>query len=92
VLSVFGAGLQAHAHVEALMMIHPFNRALVCARSGAAEFADWITEKFHMSAQATDAATAASQGCLQRWLKRGNLPAPPLVSLILHAWLSLVNC
>jgi len=62
VLSVFGAGLQAHAHVEALMMIHPFNRVLVCARSGAAEFADWITEKFHMSAQATDAATAASQG------------------------------
>ncbi len=62
VLSVFGAGLQAHAHVEALMLIHPFDSVLVCSRSGAAEFADWINKKFQLPARIADAATAASQG------------------------------
>ena len=62
VLSVFGAGLQAHAHVEALMLVHKFDSVLVCARSGANEFAEWINQKFQLPAQAVDAATAASVG------------------------------
>ncbi|MBY0365504.1 MAG: ornithine cyclodeaminase family protein, partial [Burkholderiaceae bacterium] len=33
-LAVFGAGIQARAHVEALSRVRRFERVLVCARSG----------------------------------------------------------
>lgn len=62
VLSIFGAGLQAHAHVEALLHIHQFQRVLVCARSNADQFAAWITGKFNLPAMATDATTATAKG------------------------------
>ena len=62
VLAIFGAGLQAHAHVDALMQVHKFQRVLVCARSGAIEFAAWIADKFKLPTEAVDAQTAASKG------------------------------
>ncbi len=65
VLSIFGAGLQAHAHIEALMQVHAFRQILVCARSGAAEFAAWISDKFNLPisiVEAVDAKTATSKG------------------------------
>ncbi|HEV6968600.1 MAG TPA: ornithine cyclodeaminase family protein, partial [Roseateles sp.] len=34
-LAVFGAGIQARAHAEALVRVRRFERLLVCARSGA---------------------------------------------------------
>ena len=65
VLALFGAGLQAHAHVEALMQVHAFKRVLVCARSGAPEFATWVADKFKLPigmVEAVDAKTASSKG------------------------------
>jgi len=55
-LAVFGAGIQARAHVEALRRLRPFERVLVCARSGGEAFAE------EFGAQAVDAATAAGEG------------------------------
>lgn len=54
-LAVFGAGIQARAHAEALARVRRFERVLVCARSGAEAFAAEI------GAQAVDAATAAAE-------------------------------
>jgi len=56
VLAIFGAGTQARAHAEAIRPLRAFDRVLVCARSGAAEFAAQI------GGEAVDAATAAAQG------------------------------
>jgi len=53
-LALFGAGTQAQAHAEALRPLRKFERVLVCARSGAAEFAARI------GAEVVDAATAAA--------------------------------
>ena len=55
VLAIFGAGTQARAHAEALMLVRRFERVLVCARSGGAEFAASI------GAEVVDAATAARE-------------------------------
>ena len=57
VLAIFGAGTQAQAHAEALAQCLPgrFERVLVVARSGAAEFAARI------GAEAVDAAAALAQ-------------------------------
>lgn len=55
VLAIFGAGTQAQAHAEALRPLRAFERVLVCARSGASEFAARI------GAEVVDAATAAAQ-------------------------------
>jgi len=54
-LAIFGAGIQARAHAEALMRVRHFERVLVCARSGAEAFAA------ELGAQAVDAATAAAE-------------------------------
>jgi ornithine cyclodeaminase len=54
-LAVFGAGIQARAHAEALMRVRRFERVLVCARSGAEAFAA------ELGARAVDAATAAAE-------------------------------
>ncbi len=62
VLSIFGAGVQAHAHAEALLLVHAYERVLVAARSGAPELADWVATEFGVPAEAVDAATAAAQG------------------------------
>lgn len=54
-LAVFGAGIQARAHAQALMRVRRFERVLVCARSGAEAFAATL------GAQAVDATTAAAE-------------------------------
>jgi len=61
VLAVFGAGVQARAHAEALLLARPFAEVLVSARSGAPEFADWIGTEFGVAARAVDAEVAARQ-------------------------------
>lgn len=54
-LAVFGAGIQARAHAEALVRVRRFERVLVCARSGAEAFAA------ELGGEAVDAATAAAE-------------------------------
>ncbi|MBV8502175.1 MAG: ornithine cyclodeaminase family protein [Paucibacter sp.] len=68
VLAVFGAGTQARAHVEALQLVRKFDRVLVCARSGAAEFAASI------GAEVADAATAAREADVIVTATRSNEP------------------
>jgi ornithine cyclodeaminase len=59
VLAIFGAGVQARAHAEALLLSHSFARVLVSARSGAPEFAAWIATEFGVMADAVDSVQAA---------------------------------
>jgi ornithine cyclodeaminase len=60
VLSIFGAGTQARAHAQALLPLRGFKRVLICARSGAAEFAAELSSAHGIVAEAVDARTAAS--------------------------------
>jgi ornithine cyclodeaminase len=60
-LAVFGAGIQARAHAEALVRVRRFERVLVCARSGAGDFAATLQAALGLPVQAVDPATAASQ-------------------------------
>lgn len=60
-LAVFGAGIQARAHAEALTRVRRFERVLVCARSGAEAFAAELQAALGLPVQAVDAAAAASQ-------------------------------
>ncbi|KQY90526.1 ornithine cyclodeaminase family protein [Pelomonas sp. Root1444] len=60
-LAVFGAGIQARAHAEALSRVRRFERVLVCARSGAEAFAAELAAALALPVAAVDAATAASQ-------------------------------
>jgi len=60
-LAVFGAGLQARAHAEALCRVRRFERILVCARSGAQALARELGEKLNLVARAVDAAEAAAE-------------------------------
>lgn len=59
-LSIFGAGTQAKAHAAALLPLRPFERVLICARSGAAEFAAELATSSGLPVAAVDAQTAAS--------------------------------
>lgn len=52
-LAIFGAGIQARAHAEALMRVRRFEHVWVCARSGADAFAAVL------GAQVVDATAAA---------------------------------
>ena len=61
-LAVFGAGIQAQAHAEALVRVRRFERLLVCARSGGEAFAVQLQRALHLPVQAVDAATAAREG------------------------------
>jgi ornithine cyclodeaminase len=60
-LAVFGAGIQGRAHAEALAQVRRFERVLVCARSGADDFARDLQSQLGIPAQAVDAATAAAE-------------------------------
>ena len=60
-LALFGAGIQARAHAEALVRVRRFERVLVCARSGAAAFAAELAQALGLPVQAVDAATAAAE-------------------------------
>ena len=61
-LSVFGAGIQARAHAEAMVRVRRFERLLVCARSGGEAFAAELQAALALPVSAVDAATAASEG------------------------------
>ena len=43
-LAIFGTGVQARAHAEALLLAHPFERVLVAGRATAPDFADWAAD------------------------------------------------
>jgi ornithine cyclodeaminase len=60
VLSLFGAGTQAQAHAQALMLVRNFDQILICARTGAAEFAAQLSNQFGVDARAVGADEAAS--------------------------------
>ena len=61
-LSVFGAGIQARAHAQALARVRRFERVLVCARSGGQALARELSAELGLPVSAVDAATAASEG------------------------------
>ena len=60
-LALFGAGIQAQAHAEALSRVRRFEQVLVCARSGAEAFAAELQAVLGLTVRAVDAATAATQ-------------------------------
>jgi ornithine cyclodeaminase len=60
-LAIFGTGVQARAHAEALLLAHPFERVLVAGRAAAPEFADWVQTEFGVAATAVDAEKAAHE-------------------------------
>lgn len=63
-LAIFGAGIQAQAHAEALVRVRAFKRIVVCARSGGEAFAATLRRRLGLPVTAVDAATAASEGDL----------------------------
>ena len=74
VLAIFGAGTQAKAHAQALLPLRGFERVLVCARSGAAEFAAELSAAKNIPAEAVDARTAASNADVIVTCTRANDP------------------
>jgi ornithine cyclodeaminase len=60
-LAIFGAGVQARAHAEALLLVHPFERVWVAGRASASDFANWIQTEFGVDASAVDVATAVRE-------------------------------
>jgi ornithine cyclodeaminase len=73
-LAVFGAGIQARAHAEALCRVRRFARVLVCARSGADAFAAGLAAALSLPVEAVDAATAAAQGDVIATATRSAMP------------------
>jgi ornithine cyclodeaminase len=57
-LAIFGTGVQARAHAEALLLVQPFEQVRVAGRAAAPEFANWIQTEFGVAARAVDAETA----------------------------------
>jgi ornithine cyclodeaminase len=60
-LAIFGAGIQARAHAEALAPLRPFRELLVCARRGAEAFARELQALTGLPARAVDAEAAARE-------------------------------
>ncbi|MDR7335437.1 NAD(P)-binding domain-containing protein [Roseateles asaccharophilus] len=60
-LAIFGAGIQARAHAEALARVRRFERVLVCARTGAQALARELGEQLNLTVRAVDAAEAAAE-------------------------------
>lgn len=73
-LAVFGAGIQARAHAQALSLVRPLREVLVCARSGAAELASELQALLGLPARAVDAATAAAEADLIVTATRASTP------------------
>lgn len=73
-LSVFGAGIQARAHAQALTRVRRFERVLVCARSGGDALAAELQASLGLPAQAVDAATAAREGDVIATATRSPVP------------------
>lgn len=61
-LALFGAGIQARAHAQALAPLRHFEEVLVCARTGAANFAAEVQAMTGRRARVVDADTAAREG------------------------------
>jgi len=60
-LAIVGAGIQGRAHAETLCRLRPFERLLVCARSGAQEFAQSLQADLGLPAQAVGMAEAVRE-------------------------------
>lgn len=74
ILAIFGSGTQARAHIEALLLVHNFEQILVCARSHAKEFSDWIEATYNVNTMVVDASTAASNAHVIVTCTRSNEP------------------
>jgi ornithine cyclodeaminase len=74
ILAIFGSGTQARAHIEALLLIHNFDQILVCARSNAKEFSEWIETTHNVNTMVVDAATAAANAHVIVTCTRANDP------------------
>lgn len=73
-LSIFGAGIQAQAHAEALVRVRRFERVLVCARSGGEAFAAGLQRALGLPVSVADAATAAAEGDVIATATRSAVP------------------
>lgn len=60
VLAVFGTGVQARAHVPALLAVRPFSEILVYGIEGNREFAQWVESRFGIVCRPVEAEEAAS--------------------------------
>lgn len=60
-LAVFGAGIQARAHVEMLCRVRRFERVLVCARSGAEALARELQAALGLTVRSATVAEAAAE-------------------------------
>ena len=60
-LAIFGTGVQAHAHAEALLLANPYERVLVAGRATAPDFANWVQTEFGVTSRAVDAEAAARE-------------------------------
>lgn len=58
-LAIFGTGVQARAHAEALLLTHPFQEVWVTSGSDAAGLAHFIETEFGVPARAADAESAS---------------------------------
>lgn len=60
VLSIFGTGVQARAHVPALLAVRKFSEILVHGIEGTREFAEWVASRFDIPCRPVEAADAAA--------------------------------
>lgn len=60
-LAIFGAGIQARAHAEALCRVRRFERVLVCARSGAEVLARELQAALGLTVRSASVAEAAAE-------------------------------
>jgi ornithine cyclodeaminase len=82
-LSIFGTGVQARAHIEALGSVRSIKRVLVVPHSSGADYIAWARSKFDLDIQLAPPAQAAAEGDMillatraARPLLRGNLLQP----------------
>jgi len=61
-LTVYGAGTQAQAHLQALAGLRRWREVLVCARSGGEDFARQITQQHGLPARSVTAEEATARG------------------------------
>jgi ornithine cyclodeaminase len=60
-LAIFGTGVQARAHVPALLAVRPFSEILVAGIEGTEEFARSVTSRFDIPCETVPAAEAAAR-------------------------------
>lgn len=73
-LSVFGAGIQARAHAEALCRVRRFERVLLCARSGAEPLALELQATLGLPVRAAAVAEAADEADVLVTATRAAMP------------------